>query len=137
MASSPPSSPGADALSKLSGICTPERWQKIQDQATVRDKDLAALCVQCLAAAALKHPSNDVAAQRLALNRLLVLVGSVPNAEDVGRYEAAVKGAAYVPPAPVAAPAAAPAPTPAPAAAPSPVPVPTPAPAPTKDSAKS
>ena len=106
---------GAQALAKMQTLFKPERWEKILRQSRIvaglDEKELQALCMQMLATRNARHPDNAAAAEAAAANGLLIALNSTLNADDVGRYEAALKGLTYVPAAPVPAPVPVPAAT--------------------------
>lgn len=91
---------GAEALEKLKGTFSAQRWGKIERQAAhhcgLDAGGLQALCVELLATSHARHPRNDAAALYGAANRLLLAVGSVLKDEDVTRFEASLKAAPAV-----------------------------------------
>jgi len=95
------SSLGAEALEKLKATFAPERWAKIERQATQRGgldaEGLQSLCAKLIATSHARHPDNEQAALHSAANRLLLSVGSTLQPEDVQRFEAALGGATPLP----------------------------------------
>jgi hypothetical protein len=95
------SSLGAEALEKLKATFAPERWAKIERQASQRGgldaEGLQGLCATLIATSHVRHSDNEKAVLYSAANRLLIMVGSALQPNDVERFEAAL-GRAAAPP---------------------------------------
>ncbi len=86
-----------DAAARFLAHFGAERWARLQRQALsscgLTAEELQALCIKTLMTSAARHPDNAAAALCSAGNRLLLHLGSTLNADDVTRFEAALRDA--------------------------------------------